>query len=162
AANAGAECTVDAQVTVAGVGEQLLSSACVPLGDTGGTVGTLAIDLPLSTGASTLVGPRPCGDTVGPQTDDDNCGRAGTCPETCTDTACVEHDEAGNCIDAKGGISQLCCSIDTSVPCFPTRDGGALVRTGAPATDGHVQVSAATFCIPRTSSALINLVAGLP
>jgi hypothetical protein len=52
-------------------------------------------------------------------------------------------------IDIKGGISQQCCSIVTSAPCFPTRDGGTLVRTGTPATDGHVQVSAGTFCIPR-------------
>ena len=63
---------------------------------------------------------------------------------------------------AKGGISQLCCAGFTDLPCFPTQDGGSLVRTGSPGTDGHVQVSAATFCVPRTSSALINLVAGLP
>ena len=162
AANAGAACTVDAQVTVAGTGEQLLSSACSPLGDTGGPVATPAIDLPLSTGTSSLVGPLPCGDTAGPQKSDDNCGSAGSCTATCTDAACVDHDDAGHCIDIKGGISQQCCSIVTSAPCFPTRDGGTLVRTGTPATDGQVQVSAGTFCIPRTPSALINLVAGLP
>jgi hypothetical protein len=162
AANAGAECTVDGQVTLFGRGEQLLSSACIPQGDTGGPLSTLAIDLPLSTGTSTaLVGPRPCGDEMGLQAQDDGCG-GDTCSATCTGAACVDHDDAGDCLDAKGGISQLCCAGFTDLPCFPTQDGGSLVRTGSPGTDSHVQVSAATFCIPRTASTLINLISGLP
>ena len=158
----GADCIVDGQVTVAGKGDYLLSSACTPQGDSGGPNGTLDIELPFSTGASgTIVGPLPCRDSSGLQTQDDGCG-SGTCTATCTGAACVDHDDAGNCIDSKGGISQVCCSGATDLPCFPTRGGGSFSRTGSPGTDGQTQVSAATFCIARTSSSLINITTGLP
>jgi hypothetical protein len=73
--------------------------------------------------------------------------------------ACAATD-AGNGIDAKGGISQVCCSNATSTPCFPTKTG-SITRTGRPGTNGQTLVSAATFCIPRTGSTLINIT-GLP
>jgi hypothetical protein len=158
----GAACTVDGKVVVAGQGLYLLSSACTPLGDSPPT--SLDIELPLTTGqAPPLVGPLPCGDSAGPQTSDDNCG-SGVCNAGCTGTACASHDAAGNCIDAKGGISQLCCSNNTSLPCFPTKGGGSIVRTGKPVVPGDAAggVFAGTFCIAHTDSSLINSVTGLP
>jgi hypothetical protein len=106
-----------------------------------------------------LVGPLPCPDDQGPQTQDDGC-TGGTCNAGCTGAACAA-THAGNCIDAKGGISQVCCSNATSRPCFPTKTG-SITRTGRPGTNGHTLVSAATFCIPRTDSTLINITTGLP
>jgi hypothetical protein len=108
-----------------------------------------------------VLGPVPCPDSDGPQTQDDFCG-AGSCTATCTGAACVATDPAGNCIDAKGGISQLCCSNNTATPCFPTKGGGSIIRTGHPGTPGNTLVSAALFCIPRTTSTLINITTGLP
>jgi hypothetical protein len=70
------------------------------------------------------------------------------------------HD--GQCIDAKGGIAQLCCSNQTSTPCFPTKGGGSITRVGTPATPGGTLVAAATFCIGSTDSTLINVTTGLP
>jgi len=158
----GANCTVNGKVVVAGQGLYLLSSDCVPLGDSPPT--TLDIQLPLTTGqAPPIVGPVPCRDATGPQTQDDNCG-AGACNAGCTGTACATHDAAGNCIDAKGGISQLCCSTNTALPCFPTKGGGSIVRSGKPVVPGDAAggVFAGTFCIAHTDSSLINSVTGLP
>jgi len=161
AKNAGATCRVDGKTQVAGQGLYLLSSACTPLGDAPPT--SLDIELPLTTGtAKELVGPLPCSDASGPQTLDDNCG-AGTCNAVCTGAACVSQDADGNCIDAKGGISQLCCSSNTSLPCFPTKGGGKISRTGKPVIPGGpAGTFAGTFCIAHTDSGLINLVTGLP
>jgi hypothetical protein len=158
AKNAGASCRINGDATVAGKGLYLLSSDCEPLGDSYQT--TLDIELNLTTGTSTLTGSRPCGDSAGPQTQDDACG-TGTCSAQCTGAACNAMNN-GECIDAKGGISQLCCSSSTSTPCFPTRNNGTISRTGAPATDGHTAVFASTFCISRTDSTLINVTTGLP
>jgi hypothetical protein len=163
----GADCRVDGKVVVAGQGLYLLSSACVPLGDSPPT--SLDIELPLTTGtAKTLVGPKPCPDSAGAQTQDDNCGSA-ACNAGCTGTACVSHDADGNCIDAKGGISQFCCANNTSLPCFPTSAAskaaglGSIVRTGKPVIPGGAQGTfAGTFCIAHTDSNLINTVTGLP
>jgi hypothetical protein len=162
AKNAGDDCLVDGKVTVTGKGLYLLSSACTPLGDAAPT--SLDIQLPLTTGtAKELVGPTPCPDAAGPQTQDDNCS-AGSCSAGCTGSACVSTDAAGNCIDAKGGISQLCCSNNTSLPCFPTKGGGKITRTGKPVVPGDTTggVFAGTFCITHTDSGLINQVTGLP
>ncbi len=157
----GADCRVDGKVVVAGQGLYLLSSACSPLGDAAPT--SLDIELPLTTGtAKVITGPLPCGDSSGPQTQDDNCG-AGTCNAGCTGGACTTHDAEGNCIDAKGGISQLCCSNNTTLPCFPTKGGGTISRTGKPVIPGGAQGTfAGTFCIAHTDSGLINQVSGLP
>jgi hypothetical protein len=154
AKNAGAACVVDGEVTVAGKGLYLLSSACTPLGDSPPT--SLDIRLPFTTGTTALTGSKPCAG----QTQDDACG-TGTCNATCTGAACnAMHD--GQCIDAKGGISQLCCSNQTSTPCFPTKGGGSITRVGTPATPGGTLVAAATFCIGSTDSTLINVTTGLP
>jgi hypothetical protein len=165
----GANCTVNGKVVVAGQGLYLLSSDCAPLGDSPPT--RLDIQLPLTTGtAPALKGPMPCPDSAGPQTQDDNC-TGGVCNATpCTGTACATHDAAGNCIDAKGGISHYCCSNNTSLPCFPTSNAskaaglGSIVRTGKPVVPGDAAggVFAGTFCIAHTDSSLINSVTGLP
>jgi hypothetical protein len=68
----------------------------------------------------------------------------------------------GRSIDAKGGISQLCCSDRSSTPCFPSRDDGTITRRGTPATDGGTAVFAATFCVPRPTSPLLAATTGLP
>jgi len=159
ASNSGADCRVDGEVTVAGKGLYLLSSNCTPLNDSGPPTG-LDIKLPFTTGQATpLVGPLPCPDSAGPQTQDDGCG-SGSCTATCTGSACTGTNAAGQCIDAKGGISQLCCSTATSTPCFPTKGGGSIIRTGTPGT--QTLVNAATFCIARTNTSLINITTGLP
>jgi hypothetical protein len=162
----GADCRVDGKVVVAGQGLYLLSSACVPLGDS--TPTSLDIELPLTTGtAKEIVGSKPCPDSAGPQTQDDNCNGA-ACNAQCTGTACASQ-VGGNCIDAKGGISQFCCSNNTSLPCFPTSPAsaaaglGKITRTGTPVIPGGAQGTfAGTFCIAHTDSSLINAVTGLP
>lgn len=160
ARNPGAPCAVNGVVTVAGKGLYLLSSDCQPIGDAPPTA--LDIELPFTTGEATpLVGPTPCSDAAGSQTQDDACGQ-GTCTATCTGAACAATNGAGQCIDAKGGISQLCCSGNTDTPCFRTRGGGSIIRTGHPGTNGQTLLSAATFCIARTDSAIINATTGLP
>ena len=155
AKNAGAACTVNGEVTVAGKGKYELSSDCTPLGDSPPT--PLDIKLAFSTGdAPPLTGPKPCGESQ-----DDACG-SGTCNAGCTGAACNGHDAAGNCIDAKGGISQLCCSSDTTKPCFPTKGGGSITRSGSPGLPGGRMLQATTFCIDATNSSVINATTGLP
>jgi len=163
ASNAGAPCRVDGEVSVAGGGQNpyLLSSDCSPLGDNPQPNGTLDIQLHFTTGATSLAGPLPCPDSAGPQTQDDNCA-GGSCSATCTGNACVGKNAKGECIDAKGGIAQLCCSTNTTTPCFPTKGGGSITRTGTPGTNGQTMVNATTFCIARTQSTLINATTGLP
>jgi hypothetical protein len=156
AKNPGAKCTVNGEVTVAGKGLYELSSDCAPLGDSPPT----GLDIPLrfSTDAATpITGSKPCPG----QTQDDACG-AGTCNAGCTGAACVGTDAAGNCIDAKGGIAQLCCSNATAIPCFPTKGGGSITRTGHPGLPGQQLLQATTFCIAATDSTLINITTGLP
>ena len=162
AKNAGDPCRVDGEVSVAGGGQNpyLLSSDCSPLGDNPQPNGTLDIRLEFTTGGTSLKGPLPCSDSAGPQTQDDTC--SGSCTATCTGSACVGTNDKGECIDAKGGISQLCCSDKTSTPCFPTKGGGSITRSGSPGTNGQTMVNATTFCIARTESTLINTTTGLP
>jgi hypothetical protein len=162
AADPGAECRVEGIVDVAlGAGDRhyTLSSRCLPP-DTQ-RVGTLGIRAPLTTGTSAEPGPLPCGDTQGPQQQDDACG-GGSCTARCTGQACVAVDPMGRCVDVKGGISQVCCSTNPAIPCFPTGDGGTLVRSGAPFDASPLGAFVATFCVPRTGSSLINGVTGLP
>jgi hypothetical protein len=156
AKNAGADCTIDGEVTVAGKGSYELSSDCTPLGDSPPT--GLDIRLEFTTGStSSAPGPRPCPG----QTQDDACA-GGQCNAGCTGAACVATNGAGQCVDAKGGLSQLCCSNNTATPCFLTRSGGTITRQGTPAPPGGTQVAATTFCIPATDSTLINVTTGLP
>ncbi|HXJ32415.1 MAG TPA: hypothetical protein VMS22_00125 [Candidatus Eisenbacteria bacterium] len=142
-----------------------LSSDCPP---TGAPVGTLTLTLPVTTASSTLPGPLPCGAKV-----NDACG-TGTCDAACTGSACVATTPDGQCVDAKGGVSQVCCSNNTQTPCFPTGSGaGAIVRVGGaavpqpawpdptyPKTAGATLV--ATFCEPATGSNVVDFVSGLP
>jgi hypothetical protein len=162
-AGAGTDCTIEGQVNVAlGAGQMqyFLSSACLPAASQ--NQATLDIRLPLTTGQPPpLVGPRPCGDSAGPQTNDDSCV-TGTCTEgACTGPACVS-GSGTQCIDAKGGISQACCSNNTTIPCFTTKGGGSIIRTGSPILASGQGAFAATFCIARTGSTLINASTGLP
>jgi hypothetical protein len=151
----GASCTVDGVVTVAGHGLYLLSSQCPP---SGASMATLKINLPFTTGPTIpLVGPLPCAG----QTTDDGCN-GGACNATCTGAACAGTNAAGECVDAKGGISQLCCANATSTPCFPSKGGGSITRSGKPGTAGNIMVNAALFCIDATQSGIINITAGLP
>jgi hypothetical protein len=160
ARNAGASCTVsgiDYVAQGAGNPEYLLAGECSP---GGALVGTLDLDLPLTTEtAQSAPGPLPC-KSLG-QTQDDACG-AGTCTAGCTGNACVAKTADGQCIDAKGGMSQVCCSSNTSLPCFPTRNGGTIERSGKRATEGHSGALAATFCIAPTQSTIVNITYGLP
>ena len=161
ARNAGASCTVsgiDYVAQGAGNPDYLLAGECIP--PAGALAGTLGLDLPLTTEtAQSAPGPLPC-KGVG-QTQDDACA-AGTCTAACTGNACVAKTADGRCIDAKGGISQVCCSSNTSLPCFPTRNGGTIERSGKRATDGQSGAFAATFCIAPTQSTTVNITSGLP
>ena len=79
----------------------------------------------------------------------------------------------GLCIDAKGGLSQTCCAGDPAQPCYPTANGGQIVRTGtaippAPAfpdptypKTGQVTL-VATFCEGSSGSTVVDGVTGLP
>ncbi len=159
----GQACNIEGQINVAlGAGQKqyFLSGACIPVRSQ--LTATLNIDLPLTTGAAPpLTGALPCPDSAGAQTSSDSCG-SGTCTEgACTGTACISGSGA-TCVDAKGGLSQACCSNDTDTPCFLSRVTGSITRSGTPATSGNAGVYAATFCIARTDSALINTVTGLP
>lgn len=136
----------------------LLANECIPQASQ--LKATLDIELPLDTeGAQSAPGPLPCR-SVG-QTADDECG-SGACDAVCTGNACLATNANSQCIDEKGGISQVCCSNDTARPCFPTRNGGTIQRVGTRATDGQAGALAATFCIGSTQSRLIDTVFGLP
>jgi hypothetical protein len=158
-----AACIIGGQVNVAlGAGNRqyFLASECIPVQSQ--LAATLDIRLPLTTGqAPALTGEKPCGDSAGPQVQADSCG-SGTCTEgACTGDACIS-GSGTSCIDAKGGISQACCSNNTATPCFLSRATGSITRSGTPATSGNTGASAATFCIARTQAAIINTVTGLP
>jgi len=164
--NQGKSCTVESILTVAqsqGSPTYGLSAACPP--DPAAKAATLDIKLPLTTGTSTLAGPTPCPGQV----QQDNC-QGSPCDATCTGQACVSYTPEGQCVDAKGGLSQVCCAGDTAMPCFPD----PLVRTGfadppAPvwpdltypkrSTKG---VLVTTFCVGATSRSTINTTDGLP
>jgi len=179
--NQNKSCAVDATVVVgqaSGDRTYDLSRSCPP--DPASLAAPLDIRLPLTTGMATLAGPKPCaakpGEPHGLPVQDDNCGSGGCGSNNCSgSSACVSmttDPSSGNpiCVDAKGGLSQNCCS---SGPCFPTAGGGSIVRTGKPAIpsppfpdltypktgDGVV---VATFCIPATGTNSIDSASGLP
>ncbi len=175
---AGQACTVDSILTVVGSqGNPVygLSKTCVPTPSQ--LAGTLNIKLKLTTGTQMLQGPKPCtaqpGEPTGVPVQDDNCN--GTpCNATCTGSACVSHDSQGRCVDAKGGISQVCCAGNTLAPCFPTAGGGSIVRTGNPDPPAPVWpdttypktstngILVTTFCEASTGTTTIDATAGLP
>jgi len=158
----GQPCTVNGTATVLGSGppEYNLSTDCLPEGE---PASSLPIDLPLTTGIATSPpGPVPCASAVG-QRFDDSCASDATCIPTCSSE-----------IAPKGGINQTCCSTDPNLPCFPTKSGGSIVRTGTPApptpawpgptwpktSEGSRLV--ATFCVPRTGDSAVDGTYGLP
>ncbi len=165
----GASCTVGGEVTLAG-DPYTLASDCLPSGN---PQGTITIDLPLTSGTSSLDGPAPCGNAAaGCQTSnfnaDDQC-QSGTCTGDCSGTA-----------DSKGGKNQYCCS-GSGRPCYPTASNtgiGRIERIGHPVvplpawdtdkdtypkTGTECGTLAAVFCEPRTTSNLVDCVsAGLP
>ncbi len=177
----GHACTIDSILSVVqaeGSPLYALSRDCPP--DPGQLAGTLNIALQLTTGTTTLKGPKPCtpqntGGVAGVGVQDDNC-HGSVCNAGCTGAACVSHTPDGQCVDSKGGISQLCCATSTVTPCFPTStaSGGAITRTGHPdppvpvwpdptypkTSSGGVLVT--TFCEGATTASTINSTAGLP
>ena len=182
--NEGQPCTVEGTVTVAqAAGDKVYgtSRACPPSSATSQFAGTLKIHLPLTTGRAVCNGPLPCtaqpGDpSTGIPVQDDQCGGA-LCNASCTGLACTGHTPDGQCLDSKGGISQFCCSNDTTKPCYPTKQvpgvAGNIERTGIanpltppwgdgmyPKTGNGTVVS--TFCEPATTSNTINTTTGLP
>jgi hypothetical protein len=165
-ARQGQACRTEGIVTVGGVPQgqnptYTLSSDCPPV--PGARQGTIPINLPATTGTSTLAGPRPCG-----AAQDDGCG-AGVCNAPCQGPACATM-LGGQCVDAKGGVSQLCCSSNQTIPCFPTRTG-AIERTGsaAPPTPAgttypktETATLVATFCEASSGSNVVDVSTGLP
>lgn len=155
--------------------DQFLARLNIALAPTTGTAGTPG------TGGS-----KPCRENEGQgvPVQDDNCGGAKcSVAPNCSGTACVStvpnpSDPATQiCVDAKGGLAQLCCNNNAQVPCHPTFPGGpGIVRTGravAAATpspwgddaypktaDGVALVS--TFCIPPTGTGTVDITTGLP
>src|SRR5262249_20076082 len=109
-ARSGLPCTVDDTITVGGVPAGAdpvypVSTDCLPSGAASGSV---SFDLTVGTAMQSLANPCP-----GP-TSPNNCG-AGPCTAVCAAGA------------NNGGIPQLCCSNNTSRPCFPN----PIDRTGA-------------------------------
>ncbi len=184
-ANDGGACTVD--VTLPGPGADgaryELSRDCLP--SEAALAATTSLTVPLTTATSTLAplpggdDERPCvaqeGEPAGVSPQANACG--GVCDATCTDDACAMQvpdpvtgsEEVPVCIDAKGGLSQVCCADDTSVPCFAT----PLARVGLaepplPAWPSPVYpkqgklVAVGTFCEPATGVMTIDAVVGLP
>ena len=161
--SAGKSCQVDGTVRVINPSQGInqlysLSRSCPPGPPQGSLTGTIPIELPVTSGTSTLTGRCPG------QTTDDDCGSNGG---TCVADSCLNQP------DVKGGFNQSCCSVG-GAPCFPTANGGSIVRTGTPmaatppwpdptypkmGTGGKL---VATFCIGTSHSILIDGVAGLP
>jgi len=180
----GKTCTTDATLVVAqslGPNKSYnLSRDCPP--DPGALAAPLDIRLPITTGTETKTGPKPCtaqpGEPTGVPVQDDNCGSSGCGSNNCTGSACASmgtDPSSGNpiCIDSKGGLSQNCCSSDTTKSCFPTAGGGSIVRTGKPSIPSPAfpdttypkvgnGVVVAIFCIPATGTNSIDSTTGLP
>ena len=181
----GQACKVDGTVTVAqAAGDKVypVSRDCPTDAAHSQFAGTLSITLPLTTGTSSLQGARPCraqpGDpSTGIPVQDDQCG-AGVCNSVCTGLACVSHatDCPGSpCLDSKGGLSQFCCSNDSTKPCYPTGNPAVakIERTGIPMPPTPVWPDptypkngtgtvVSVFCEPATTANTINTTAGLP
>lgn len=181
ARRAGQACTVEGLVPVSeSAGDKLykLSRDCLP--QPGLRTGTLTIGLPLTTGESMLEGTLPlCKASGGVPTQQNACS-GGSCSAECTGNACKTRDAMNRCIDSKGGISQVCCSNDSTKPCFPEAESsmtpgqGLIARTGMPMPTsplwpdttypktGAGNVFAATFCEGATNSSQVDILTGLP
>src|SRR5262249_28090569 len=155
-------------------------STCTPTSP----VTTVAVDVgTLTTGTSEpLTGPTPCaaqaGEPTGVPPKPHACGGT-ACDAHCTGNACVsqipdpDHTGQTTGVDAKGGLSERCCTNATTRPCFPLAGDGRLVRTGRagvplpPLPDplypkASDAVLAATFCLPAGGANVIDSVFGLP
>ena len=193
----GQSCRVDGTVTVARstAADKTfpLSKDCPPFANS--PAGVLDIRLPLTTGTSTLdpnpsiagsTDRTPCGKLASEALipAPDKCGSSGTCnvggcsgPQTCASMGSDPVSGAAVCVDAKGGLSQACCSTDAGVACHPTRSGARIIRTGSaeppkdsggmgygsgsyPKTSNLVNV--ATFCERATGTASVDGLTGLP
>ena len=174
--NDGGACTVDVTVPVPGGGAAwyALSRDCPPAPET--RVGTASLQVPLTTGTSVLQpGPggdatTPCvaqeGEPSGVPPQPDACD--GACDAACTGYACATMD-GDDCIDMKGGVSQVCCADDTTRPCFAypvTRVGDAdapVPPWPSPEYPKRSRLTAvATFCQAATDATTVNTVLGLP
>jgi hypothetical protein len=175
--NAGKACTIESILRVAQSTAQNknfeLSRDCPPTVTT--PDGTLDIRLPLTTGTSGPLqggGAIPCGqepqNSKAVQAKDNDC--TGTCVEgNCTGLACVTKNAEGICIDDKGGLSQMCCSNRTNLPCHPV----GITRTGKPGIPQPAWpdptypktgpgTMGAVFCESATDNFLVNTSTGLP
>lgn len=137
--------------------------------------GVLDIKLPLTTETS---GPLnngisiPCGqEPSNPKAlvaQDNDC--TGQCVEgNCTGLACVRKNADGICVDDKGGLSQMCCSNRTTLPCNPvgiTRTGKRGIPQPAWPDPTYPKsgpgTMAAVFCESATNNQLVNSSTGLP
>jgi hypothetical protein len=159
------EAIMEVSAAPAGSRQLKVSSDCLP---SGSPQGTLSLTLPLTTSTAEMAGPHACG-----AKQEDGCSAGGSCDAVCTGSACVATTPDGQCVDANGGLAQLCCSNKTTLSCFPTRDGGSIVRNGTagvpspawpeptyPKTADATLVS--TFCESATGSTVVDVVAGLP
>lgn len=140
-----------------------LSADCPPAGE---PFRTVELGVPLTTATAALPGPRPCG-----AAQDDGCA-GGTCTAACTGAACASRT-TGQCVDVKGGLSQVCCSDDPQRPCFPTATGASVTRVGsatapAPAFGDPTYPKvggltlAGAFCAPASGSTFMDILVGLP
>jgi hypothetical protein len=174
------EATIDLRTkTYVTTAQHLCPSYCLP---SDSLAGTSTMTVPLTTGTSTLAplpggdDARPCvaqaGEPIGVTSKANNC--ASTCDATCTGDACASEtsDPATGspiCIDAKGGVSQVCCADETIVPCFATpveRTGSAeppMPPWPGPAYPKQSKMTAVgTFCVPATGVATVDTLVGLP
>lgn len=167
--NQGAKCTVDGTVVVNNPPNIVnanypVSRDCLPSGNA--LLGTPEVALNLYTGTVSLAG-NAAGNLPCPgQPRHTECTGSATCTVDCSAES-----------DFKGGVQQFCCTDAQKTDCFPTDAAtgiGKIDRTGTPvipqpawpdptypkAADGGVL--AATFCIPSTTSILVDGTAGLP
>jgi len=178
-ANDGGACRVDGMMYPgAATGESYeVSKACPPSDP---PVATLPLSVPLTTRTSVLevaaagAADRPCD---APPTDASAASPPAApcaCGAECTGDACAHPltDSATGaliCLDARGGLSEACCTDETTRPCFSTpvtRFGRAEVP-GPPWPNPRYPKSsrfvlAATFCVGATGTDRIDSVVGLP
>jgi hypothetical protein len=179
----GRPCVVEGSTRVelsTGNKDYRLSRSCRPTGK----IATLTIALdPFTTGTASMTGSRPCVFDGRRQLRDNGCASGATCSAQCSGNACVDMvPDVTNpggplvCKELKGGISQLCCSNNTELPCHPTdaASGGVLERTGRPAppvSESSGQTFPASsdlalvsvFCEDRTTNGPIDFTTtGLP
>jgi hypothetical protein len=152
-----------------------LTSDCLPI--RGNPDGVLDIRLGLTTETTPALGtggPIPCGqEPSNPKAlfAQDNGCQGSTCGSPCSfgSPACLTKNSNGDCVDAKGGLSQLCCNNNAAKPCHPvgiTRTGARAMLTPAWPDPTYPKVGtgtlAAVFCEQATNTFTINATTGLP